>query len=135
MKCALVNTPAPRRAESHNLPGYPHMDLGYVEASMSARGLDCDVIDAKAERLSSSAVLQRIAGGRYDILGFSARTHEIAEVAKLAAVVKATTPTITTVVGGVHATALPEETFRAFPSFDVLVHGEGETPSPGSSLQ
>ena len=63
MRCALVNTPAPRRAESHDLPDYPHLGLGYVAASMGARGLDCDIIDAKLERLSSSAVLQRIAGG------------------------------------------------------------------------
>jgi len=126
MRCAVVNTPAVRAVESHDLPDYPHMGLGYVAASMRARGLDCEVIDAKLERLSPSSVLRRIAEAPYDIVGFSAMTHEIAEAGKLAGLVKARTPTITTVVGGVHATALPAETLRDFPSFDVLVHGEGE---------
>jgi radical SAM superfamily enzyme YgiQ (UPF0313 family) len=102
------------------------LGLGYLAASMRARGLECDVIDAKLERLSSNAVLRRIAEGPYDIVGFTAMTHEIAEAGKLAGLIKIKKPTTTTVVGGVHATALPAETLRNFPSFDVLVHGEGE---------
>jgi len=121
-----VNTPAPRRAESHDLPDYPHMGIGYVAASIMARGLECDVIDAKLERLSSSSLARRIAKGPYDIVGFSAMTHEISEAGKLADLIKTRRPKITTVIGGVHATALPAETLRDFPSFDVLVHGEGE---------
>jgi len=105
MRCALVNTPAFRTVESHDLPDYPHMGLGYLAASLRARGTVCDVIDAKLERLSSTAVLGRLADRPYNIVGISAMTHEIAEAGRLAGLVKNILPHITTVIGGVHASA------------------------------
>jgi len=84
MRCAVVNTPALKAVESHDVPDYPHLGLGYVAAFARARGFECDVIDAKLERLSSADVLGRVRKGKYDIVGLSAMTHDIAEAGKLA---------------------------------------------------
>ncbi|MBU1878738.1 MAG: B12-binding domain-containing radical SAM protein, partial [Chloroflexi bacterium] len=56
----------------------------------------------------------------------TAMTHEIGIVADLAGAIKAALPQATIVVGGVHPTALPLETLRDFPTFDLAVFGEGE---------
>jgi radical SAM superfamily enzyme YgiQ (UPF0313 family) len=126
VKCALVNVPAPQKAGTHDLPDYPQMGLGYVAASMRVREFECQVIDAKLERMSSNAMVRIITEGGYNIVGFSAMTYEIAAAGKVAALVKTKTPSIVTVVGGVHATALPSETLGAFPSLDFFVYDEGE---------
>jgi radical SAM superfamily enzyme YgiQ (UPF0313 family) len=53
-------------------------------------------------------------------------THDIVAAGDLADAVKNVLPHVKVVIGGVHATALPEETLTEFPAFDFLVHGEGE---------
>ena len=45
------------------------------------------------------------------------------EIAKKAKALKADIPII---IGGVHATVLPEQTLQEFPAFDIIVMGEGE---------
>jgi radical SAM superfamily enzyme YgiQ (UPF0313 family) len=53
-------------------------------------------------------------------------THEIVPASHVAELIKARLD-IPGVIGGCHATALPSGTLEAFPAFDYLVHGEGET--------
>ena len=45
---------------------------------------------------------------------------------KIAALIKKHFPDITTVVGGAHSSALPEQTIREFPHFDIVAFQEGE---------
>jgi anaerobic magnesium-protoporphyrin IX monomethyl ester cyclase len=59
-------------------------------------------------------------------VGISAMTHDILSAARLAECIKKRKPDVTTVIGGVHATALPKETLHTFKSFDIVVYGEGE---------
>ena len=61
-----------------------------------------------------------------DLVGFTAYTNEIKPAAYQASLVKKSMPHVITVIGGVHLTALPAETLREFPTFDVGVVGEGE---------
>src|SRR5437588_661607 len=61
-----------------------------------------------------------------DVVGLTAFTNEIKPAAWVARAVKALSPTITTVVGGVHPSVLPERTLEEFPAFDCVVVGEGE---------
>ena len=126
LKIVLINPPAEKVRESHDLPGYPHSGLGYLAAYLNQKGIPADVIDAKLERLSGNDVIQRIEGRGYGLAGLTAMTHDIVNAAGLAAGIKKAIPGITTVIGGVHATALPQDTLSDFSSFDILVYGEGE---------
>lgn len=61
-----------------------------------------------------------------DIVGFSTYTETIADVIKDARRVKEKFPDAIVVIGGAHATAIPEETLRHYDFIDVAVVGEGE---------
>lgn len=61
------------------------------------------------------------------VAGVTCSTSTVNAAAKLAEKIKTHDPAITTVIGGSHASALPEQTLLEFSSFDYLVFGEGET--------
>ena len=60
------------------------------------------------------------------MVGLTAFTNEIKPAARVARLVKALSPSIVTVIGGVHPSVLPERTLEEFPEFDYVVVGEGE---------
>ena len=71
-----------------------------------------------------SNVLQRILQFQPDLLGVSAMTIQALSAYKLLDDVKSVQPNTLTVIGGVHASAFPEEAKK---HADVVVVGEGET--------
>jgi radical SAM superfamily enzyme YgiQ (UPF0313 family) len=126
MKVTLVNPPPTQVVEAHDVPQYPHAGLGYLSAFLKLRGVDCLMIDGKLERLTPDAVAERILSDHSNFVGITAMTNDIINAANLAQIIKSRDPQIVTIVGGVHATALPERTLHEFDDFDFLVHGEGE---------
>jgi len=124
----LVNPPPPQRTERWDRPDYPHIGLAYLAATLRVRVHDVPVtvIDGKLERVTAEDVVARLCELEPDVVGLSAMTHEIGITADLAAAVKSALPGAIIVVGGVHPTALPAETLRDFPAFDLAVYGEGE---------
>jgi len=126
VQVALVNPPPPRRTERWDRPDYPHIGLGYLAANLRAHNIPVTILDGKLERVTAHEAVARLRRLRPDLVGLTAMTHEIGVAADLAAAIKAALPQVTVVVGGVHATALPAETLRDFPAFDMAVFGEGE---------
>lgn len=126
MNVALVNPPPPQRTERWDRPDYPHIGLGYLAAALRAHAVPVTVIDGKLERITAGDVVARLGKLNPDVVGLTAMTHEIGIAADLAAAIKSVRPQATIVVGGVHPTALPAETLRDFPAFDLAVFGEGE---------
>lgn len=124
----LLNPPAEvMREEVYDAPRYPAIGIGYIAGYLWHKtGIRPHVIDGKLGRRSVLQVIQQIASLRPKILGISAMTHIIVTAAKIAREVKAASPETTVVVGGFHASFLPERTLREFPEFDFLVVGEGE---------
>lgn len=61
-----------------------------------------------------------------DIVGITAMTPQIKEAHSIAQWIKSRTPKTPVIVGGVHATLLPEQTLHEFQAFDIVVIGEGE---------
>ena len=62
------------------------------------------------------------------LVGFTSYTPNVMRAAEMAAFAKRVLPDCTTVIGGFHASALPERTMREFDAFDYLIAGEGEIP-------
>lgn len=60
------------------------------------------------------------------ILGLSSMTYNVGVAAKISEEVKNLLPGVVTVLGGFHASALPEETLRECSTFDYLGIEEGE---------
>lgn len=127
MLIALINSPVARVIEKrYDTPDYPHIGLGYLAAYLNSKDIKCNVIDAKLERLTLDVTLERLKEIKPDLIGFTAMTNDIVRTAEVASIIKKELKKVITVIGGVHATALPKETLVEFSVFDFLIHNEGE---------
>jgi anaerobic magnesium-protoporphyrin IX monomethyl ester cyclase len=127
-KVVLVNPPPFRILEpQYDTPRFGRMGLAYLAGYLRQhQPYDVEIVDAKFERLSFEATVSRVLAANPDVVGLGAFTCEVKPAAQVAAMVKAARPSVRTVIGGVHVTAIPEHTLREFPVFDIGVHGEGE---------
>jgi len=85
------------------------------------------IVEASAGNLSLPETLKRILQSSPDLVGITATTSGICAAGELAQALKQSRSTRPILIGGCHVTALPEETLREFPAFDLAVIGEGET--------
>jgi len=126
-KITLVNAPAERIKEKHyEQPDIPRIGLAYLASYLVSLGIACSVIDAKYDRLDQEKLKEEIERTKPHIVGFTAMTTEIIDTAKVAKDIKKKHPNIKIIIGGPHATALPVETLKEFPAFDIACMGEGE---------
>lgn len=127
MKVVLINPPPKKVVEERfDRPEYGHIGLAYLASYLGANGIDCEVIDAKLEGKGLREVVKKVEEYSPQVVGLTAMTHEISQAAKTARAIKNFFPKIKVVVGGIHATVLPERTLEEFPFFDVVCIGEGE---------
>lgn len=100
--------------------------LGHLAGYLLEKGHQVRVVDDQLERLDA-ARLERIIASLAPprVVGITVLTVTCARAYELARIVKTLDPAATVVLGGVHATALPEEGLRR-PGVDVVVRGEGE---------
>lgn len=127
MHIVLVNAPPYKIQESYyDTPPYPRTGLAYLAGSLRAAGIGVSVVDCKYERLNHVQALEKICDMRADLVGFTAFSNEVIQAAALARDLKNCHPEVYTVIGGVHATILPEQTLLEFPQFDFVIMGEGE---------
>lgn len=61
-----------------------------------------------------------------ELVGITAMTSQVKQAHDVAERVKTIMPDIPVIIGGVHATLLPEQTLQEFQAFDINVIGEGE---------
>ncbi len=108
-------------------PPYTRNSLAFI-AGYLRKHLDCNIkiIEAKFEQLSFEETAKRTIDFNPDIVGLTAYTQEIKPAAYIAGLIKKQLPEVITVIGGVHVTALPEQTLKEFPNFDIAAVGEGE---------
>lgn len=126
----IVNPPVFKVVEPYyDLPNFPRTALaflaGYIRENSNV--FDITVIDAKFDKLNFEQTKNLVMSSTPKVLGLTAMTNEIKAAAYLAELIKHERPDLIIVIGGVHATALPEETLREFPQFDYLIKGEGES--------
>ncbi len=127
VRVLLINPPPHQIVEPYyDTPDYPRTALAFLAGHLRASGVVVDVCDCKFDRLDYDQGMEKVRSFRPTIVGFTAFTNEIKPAAVFAERVKSHDPSITTVIGSVHVTALPEETVREFPQFDYGVVGEGE---------
>ncbi|MDP2982140.1 MAG: radical SAM protein [Candidatus Latescibacter sp.] len=103
----------------------PSFGLVCLAAAAEQEGVKVSVIDASAESLSKERALQAVLKSGADVVGISSTTAGISASGELAEKIKQARP-CSVIIGGSHATAIPEETLTEFPGFDMAVVGEGE---------
>lgn len=102
----------------------PPLSLCYLASyleSYSRIPVEVTIIDEN----SGHRPMDHIRSNEVDLVGFTATTTQIIPAARIAAKIKEC-KNIPIVIGGVHATAMPEKTLQEFPSFDYICIGEGE---------
>jgi radical SAM superfamily enzyme YgiQ (UPF0313 family) len=104
----------------------PSFGVASLAAAAERAGAEVVVIEASSHDLGVEETARRATQAGPDILGISSTSIGITASAELALATKQRNPGILTVIGGCHVSALPEETLRDFPAFDLAVRGEGE---------
>ncbi len=127
MKVVLVNPPPYQLVEPYyDTPPYPRTAIAFLAGYLRQHDVDVGVVDCKYDRLNYSDGIQKVLELSPDIVGFTAFSNEIVQAAQFATLLKDREPRIITLVGGVHFTAIPEQTLREFPDFEFGIAGEGE---------
>ena len=119
-KILLVNPPQATRYPQ------PPLGLAMVAAVLENNGYIVRILDLPALRFSENSLPRVIRQEKPNIVGITAMTPTINSAVSVAKKVKETESNIFVILGGAHATLLPEETLRNTPQIDVTVRGEGE---------
>ncbi len=106
------------------------LNLMYLSSALKRHGMACAIADFEAVRFSEEALLGRVAEFEPGIIGLTAFTCTVGNAKHIAGIIKRRRPDIATVLGGIHASALPERTVEEFPEFDYVFTGEGEESFP-----
>ena len=126
MKFILVSPPPRRIIQPHDMTTIPPLGLGYLGSYLREMEIECTVLSAKSHRLSIETMIGKILSGGFDGVGISAMTHEMPQASQLAAKIRKRRKAGFLILGGTHATVLPEGTARTYPAFDAVIFGEGE---------
>ncbi len=97
------------------------INLLYLAAYVRKFGHDVKVFDYEVEDFD----INKIKDFCPDIVGLTAMTPTIKKAARIAKQIKKKIKT-TVLIGGKHVTALPRQTLKEFPAFDIGIVGEGE---------
>ena len=126
MKVLLVQPPFIEE-EITSLVKYAPMGLIALAAYIRQdNNIDVEIYDANVEEdLTTEKIVESILGHNPKVLGLTSMTTNINSALKIARMVKIAEPSITTVIGGIHATISPGEVL-SHQTIDFLVMGEGE---------
>lgn len=100
--------------------------LAVLAAVTRDKGHETEILDCAALNMGYSLALRAILNKKPGYVGLTATTVCMFHVAKLAQMIKKADKKIKILLGGPHLTALPEETMRKFPYFDIGVLGEAD---------
>lgn len=104
----------------------PSLGLAMIGASCRNAGHAVSVVDMRLPHWTLPLLLEKIRNENPTCIGISAFTTEIIQAGFIAKAVKASYPQLPVVIGGPHASTIPEQTLEEFQGFDMAVVGEGE---------
>ena len=120
----LVNTPAQDYGvciEQDQSGTIPPLGLGSILTFLAHHGKKVGLLDADALKMSVVETIDFLRSCQTDYVGFTAMSENI----HIAGYIAQALPQ-RTILGGIHARLIPEETIQQFSFFYAVVHGEGE---------
>ena len=103
----------------------PPLGLGYIAAVLEREEIPVVIIDAAVERISISALIDRINRFEPDVIGITATTNLFDSAVEAARILKENFSNAQLVIGGPHVSANPQHAL-SFECFDLGIKGEGE---------
>jgi len=118
LKVTLINP-------SH-LTRYPQPPIGLalIASVIEREGYQVTILDANAMSLHPQDINPMVTGA--DVIGLTAMTPTISTAMSIAHYLQQANPDLTIILGGAHATLLPNETLATTHEIDIIVRGEGE---------
>ncbi len=104
---------------------YP-INLGGIASFLKKNGHEVRLIDFNVDSFSKEKFHRSISVWMPDAIGISSMTPAIKYAGIIATGAKESFPDIPVLIGGVHCSAIPKQTLKEFPQFDIVVMGEGE---------
>ena len=104
----------------------PPIGLAQLAGVLEADGVDVEIVDCNASRLSWEDLERVIADRKPTLVGASAMTTFLPTASRVMQMAKGIDESIITVVGGPHVTFKAEETLNDHPEIDIIGRGEGE---------
>ena len=102
------------------------MGLYYLAGVLNSNGISTALMDFNIELPTRSGFRRYLQDLKPRIVGVTTYTFNFSVAQKIIEEIKKTEPGTVTVMGGVHASALPEEILKDTPALDFIVVGEGE---------
>ncbi|MFH1421950.1 MAG: radical SAM protein [Planctomycetota bacterium] len=124
MSVLLVRPPLSDRKRAFFSCQFP-LNLCYLASSLIEHCHDISVFDFEAGGTVESFI-SFLKEKKPELIGFSCLTSNITAGAELASMVRSILPASINIVGGHHASAIPERTLSEFSQFDICCIGEGE---------
>ena len=104
----------------------PNLGLCYLAASARSKGFTVKIVDSPVQNLDIDQTVSLVKELNPKFIGITAPTVSIIRASRLAKTIKDIGIKTPLIIGGAHVSALPLETMKEFPAFDVGVINEGE---------
>ena len=121
----LIRPPTVTKGTSFIATQFP-LNIASIAGSLLEKGYKVQIWDFDVEPFEEEAFKERLKAFSPLVAGITCYTPTVINAHKIATVIKKHMPHIFTVVGGVHVSALPEQTLEEFENFDAGIAGEGE---------
>ena len=105
---------------------YIPLGLEYISAYVKKKGYSVRLFDPNFQRISKKDIAKTVARENPLLVGISFMTPSYYYAKELCETIKKYSPKTLVVLGGVHPSALIEETLQEIPQADFIVFGEGE---------
>lgn len=124
--CVLINSPDELYSEHYIAD--PKMPLGllYIASYLQSHGANVSIIDCYAHKYTPERLIQTLKNYNPSLVGLNIATPNRRVVCKLAEMIKEKMPRTMVIIGGPHATCLPQDVIKHAPHIDGIVLGEGE---------
>lgn len=110
---------------------WPNLGFLYIAAELLKDGHDVEIYDAMAKDHTYEDIEKRIKDTKPDIVGSTAYTATINAATQTLRLAKSINQEITTIIGGIHPTMMPEDTLtQGKGAIDYIVRYEGELTTP-----
>jgi anaerobic magnesium-protoporphyrin IX monomethyl ester cyclase len=123
MHVTLLNPPYPKAApQAVFIP----LGISYLAAVLEDNRYDVDIIDCQVEQPTQKELVDELIRFQPDVVGVTATTLTVNPALEIVKLAKKACSSCLTILGGPHATVMPEQTLNENPELDLIVRGEGE---------
>jgi len=131
MKKLLLITPPYHAGVLEAAGKWPHLGFIYIAGHVRAAGYQVEIYDAMTKNHTIEQIRERIIQSQPDLVGSTGYTSSVNAAIDVLRVAKEVNPSITTLLGGIHANFCYEAILEENPDVvDFVVRGEGEETVP-----